>query len=227
MTSEEQREQSPAGLEVEQLPRRIADDATVLVATQGDPSRFAVGLRILDTFGTGADGAFVVTTTRSDETTLDVYETISDDGDRPALGMVDTSSEHQSISALYDEVPVVFTPSSSDIEHLVLALSELAEKVPAPDGDRHLLVRSLTPILAATSTDRVRTVLDRIAGIRSEGGSSLLGIDYTAHDEETVQSVASHADGILWVDRAGSDQLTVEYQPTRSRRGPTDSGGRA
>lgn len=225
MTSENRTEATPGAWDVESLPGRVADDATVLVATQGDPSRFAIGLRLLDTFGTGADSAFVVTTTRSNETTVDVYEAVSDDSDRPALGMVDTSSEQQSISALYDEVPVVFTPSSSDIEHLVLALSELTEKVPSPDGERHLLVRSLSPILTATSTDRVCTVLDRIAGIRSEEGISLLGIDYTAHDEETIQTIADHADGILWVERAGVGELTVEYQPMRSHRRLADSGG--
>jgi hypothetical protein len=224
MTSDSETKETPAAWDVEALPGRVADDATILVATQGDPSRFAIGLRLLDTFGTGADSAFVVTTTRSDETTVDVYEAVSDDTDRPALGMVDTSSEQQSISALYDEVPVVFTPSSGDIEHLVLALSELTEKVPSPDGERHLLVRSLTPILTATSTERVCTVLERVAGIRSDGGLSLLGIDYTAHDEETMQAIADHADGIVWVERAGPDRLAVEYQPMRSRRRLADSG---
>lgn len=225
MTSDSAGRTIPAAWEVDTLPEQIEDDATVLVATQGDPSRFAIGLRLLDTFGTGDDRAFLVTTTRSDETTLDVYEQLSDGSDRPALGIVDTSSEQQSISALYDEVPVVFTPSSGDIEHLVLGLSELVEKVSSPSGARHLLVRSLTPILTATSIDRVGTVLDRIAGIRSTDGLSLLGIDYTAHDEETIQDVAGHVDGILWVEHAGTDRLSFEYQPVRSHRGPVESGG--
>lgn len=214
-------------LQVDPLPERLNGGSTVLVASPGVPSQFAVGLRILHTEGAAADTALVVTTTESADRTIAVYDGLDGESDRPSLGLVDTTSEQQSVSAIYGETPVVFTPSPGDLERLVLALSDLTA-TPNPAGAaRHLVIRSLTPIIAASSTTRVRTVLQRITGLRSESGLCLIGIDYTAHDEETMTAVADLVDGVLWVTQSASDRLTFEFRSSGRRRSRSVPGGGA
>lgn len=208
-------------LQVDPLPGSLSGGTTVLVASAGDPARYAVTLRVLRARGTDADTAFVITTTESADRTIGTYEEIGSGADRPSLGLVDTTSEQQSVSALYGETPIVFTPSPGDLERLVLALSDLSENTSSSNGARHLVVRSLTPILSTAPTARVRTVLERITGLRSETGLGLIGLDYTAHDEETIRALADLVDGVLWVTPPSPNRLAFEYQPTRGRYRPS------
>lgn len=198
------------------FPDALTAGATVLVATAGRTTRTAVGLQALCGFGHAEDVALVVTTTDSADRTVDRYETVCSNRTRPGLELVDTTADQQ-VSAMYDETPVVRTPSPGDLERLVLSVSELTDSKPPTDGDRHLLVQSLTPILEAAPIDRVCTILDRITGLRSRAGLCLLEIDYTAHDAGTMSAVADRVDGVLWVSRPESDGTTLDYRPKRNR----------
>lgn len=208
-----------AGREISQsdpLPARLVHGGTVLLASAGDPTQYAVDLRAICEYGTAADAAFVVTMTESAERTLEAYEQL-DSGDSPSVGLVDTTADQPSVSAIYGEQPVIFTPSPGDLERLVLALSNLLGYRSLEKETRHLVVRSLTPILEAAGTSRVRTVLEQLTDVSSQSGLCLLGIDYTRHDEETITALAEQVDGILWITQTESEQLEFEYQPARSR----------
>lgn len=211
---------TPAGgksVQIDPLPEALSGGSTVLVAYAGAPSDVAVSLRILASEGTAEDTALIVTTTESADRTIEVYTDLGTKSGRPSIGIVDTTSEHPSVSALYEEIPVVFTPSSRDLERLVMALSELSDMTLPGGGTRHLVFRSLTPILETSSPELVSTVLERITGLRSETGLGLFGIDYTAHDEETMEAMVDLVDGVLWVTHPSPDRLTFEYQRTRGR----------
>lgn len=213
-------------VQIEALPDGLDGGSTVLVASAGDPSQRAIGLRILCRRGTADDVALVVTTTESADTTVETYERVGTDGDRPALGIVDTTSDDPSVAAVYSEIPVVFTPSSDDLERLVLALSDLSERLSPSSGERHLVLRSLTPILESTPVARICTVLERITGLRSENGLCLLGIDHTAHDEETMTALTEHVDGVLWVTYPSPDEVAFECRPSRGHSRSVMSGDR-
>lgn len=199
------------------FPEDLSRGGSVLVASSGDPTRYAVELQALCEYGAGDDTAFVVTTTRSADTTLETYGRLCPDG-RPDLRLVDTTARQPSAPSIYGEAATIFIPSPGDLERLVIALSDLSEATPPSDGARHLVIRSLTPILEETPVERVCTVLDRVTGLRANAGLCLLGIDYTAHDEATIRSLAGQVDGILWVTESGEDTLEFEYLPTRGRR---------
>lgn len=207
----------PPDRPIETVPDGLTAGSTVLVASAGEPSRSALGLRLLGRFGTRDDSAVVVTTTESAERTVETFEELRPVGNGPSIGLVDTVSEQQSVSARYDAIPVVYTPSSSDLERLVMALSEVAGQFAPSAGDRHLLVRSLTPLLKSTSTARVASVLDRITGYRSDMGISMIGLDYTALDAETMATVTDRVDGILWATQGSSDGVDITYSPARAR----------
>lgn len=196
-------------------PDRFANGGTYLLASAGDPVSTGVDLQILSEFGHPSDTAFVVTTTRSASTTVAELDALYEKSERPALGFVDTTSEHQSVSALFEGTPTIFTPAPGDLERLVLALSELTDRFPPGSSPRHLLIRSLTPILETTTTDRLCHVLERIQGLRTQTGLCLFGIDYTAHDTATMTAITQVIDGILWITDT-NDGIAADYQQTRT-----------
>lgn len=215
----------PETLRVDPFPNGLSAGSTVLVANAGDPSRYAVDLRALCQYGQADETAVAVTTTESADRTVETYDRVCSEPDRPSLGIVDTTSERQSVSALYDETPVIFTPSPGDLERLTLALSDLSQNNPPSNGNRHLLVRSLTPVLETTSTTRVCTVLDRITGLRSGDGLCLLGLDYTAHDEGTMNALTERVDGVLWTTQPSPDSVEFEYRQAKGRFGDVPGDG--
>lgn len=210
--------QDQAAWQMDTFPDELSEGGSVLVASAGDPTRYAVGLHALYEYGTDEDTGFVVTTTRSADTTLETYGRVCHDGTRPRLRLVDTTARQPSVPSLYGEAATMFIPSPGDLERLVIALSDLSEGTPPSEGARHLVMRSLTPILQEAPVDRVCTVLDRVMGLRANAGVCLLGIDYTAHDEATLRSLAEQVDGILWIAESGEDTLEFDYHPTTARR---------
>lgn len=201
-------------------PDLLDDGATVLLAAAGDPTRDGIGLQLLRQFGAVEDTALVVTTTEGSEQAVETYRSLGPSTNGPSLRLVDTVSQQQSIAAIYDETPVIFTPSQGDLERLVMALSELTDPDPPTNGARHLLVRSLTPIIDASSLSRVESVLERITGLRSDDGLCILALDYTSHDEATLIGLSGLVDGILWVTQSASGDVEFEYRPARAQTSP-------
>lgn len=203
-----------ANLPNDAFPDGMRDGATVVLCGF-DPTELGLGLHCLHRVGSAEDNAVVVTTVHGVEPTVESYGSLGDPEGNPALSVVDMVSEGQSISATYSEVPTVFTPSEGDTERLVLALSELTDGV-APNGQRHLVVRSLSPMLEQASTDRVVDVVKRISGLRTDDGVALFGLDYTSHDEDAVQRIASAADRVLWVTKDSSGDVELDLRLTRA-----------
>lgn len=225
MTPTAEAEIDQKALEIDAFPNGITPGSTVLIAGAIDPATFALGLRSIQQYGQADDAALVVTTTESADRTIDTYETVCEDSARRSLGLVDTTSERQYVDALYDETPVVFVPSPGDLERLVLALSDLLGNRLPSNGTRHLVVRSLTPILENAPISRVSSVLERITGIRTGNGLTVFGVDYTAHDEETMTALMDLVDGVVWVTQTTEGELEFEFRPTRRQPGLSSRGG--
>lgn len=189
---------------------------TVLVASSGPPTQHGLGLRALCRNGAAADTGLAVTTVTGTEESVHAYDAFCSRTPCPSLRIVDTTANHPSGRHSYKERPVVLVPGASDLERIALALSELTDHQQTTEGDRHLLVDSLTPILDLTATTSVCRMVDRIDGIRSGNGHCLFGVDYTAHSTETMAAVTNHVDGILWVTH-GDGTIDLEYRPTRGR----------
>jgi hypothetical protein len=197
------------------LPGTLTDGATVIVGGAFDPSEHALCLRLLAHYGRSADTALVVTTLASADETIETWDQVSVEGDRPSIGIVDTTSEEQSVAATYGGVPTFFTPSSGDLERIVMALSELSGVSPPTNGSRHLVFRSLTPIVREAPTERVCRVLERISGLRTGTGLGLFGVDIMAHDHATLAAIADTVDGVVWIDRTNDGGFESEFHPKR------------
>lgn len=217
MTGSSEQTEDPIDVAVESFPERLAAGSTVLIAGPVDPTRYALGLRALCRFGAGEDTALVVTTTEGAGETTSTYEALSDPASNPALAYVDTVSERQNVTAAYEERPVVYVTTPGDLERIVVGLSNLTGTGSPSSGTRHLLVRSLTPILDAADIEEVRAWVDRIIGLRTATGIGVLGIDYTAHSEEVVSTLAETVDGAIWFSGTADSGITFEYRPTTGR----------
>lgn len=221
MTRQSNAPDEPIEIPPDAFPETLTGGRTLLVACPGPPRHYALGLQALASNADSGDTGLIVTTTQSATQTMDTFDALAGNEPHPTLKFVDTSSPDQSLNAVYDETPVIFTTSPGDLERLTIALSDLTDANPSQHGDQHLIVRSLTPILETTPTERVETVLDRITGLRTSNGLCLLGIDYTAHDEDTLQTLARHTDGILWLSEAADGNLEIDYQPSTGRYNPS------
>lgn len=206
------------------FPDGLEPDSTVLLAGTVEPETHAVGLRALCRYGHAADTALVVTATESADRTATTYDRLSDPSADPSIGLVDTTSEGQSVAALYEERPVVFVPAPGDLERLVIALSDLTGVRSAPAGSRHLLVRSLTPLLEGASVEAVAAVLERVAGLRTGTGLTLLGLDYTTHGRETMAALTDRVDGVVWATETADGTLEFEFSPTGDGHAPSAAG---
>ncbi len=202
------------------LPGSLAAGA-VLVAGPTDPAEDGLCLRALCAYRSPDDEALVVTTTEGADETRSRFEAVCPNvGGRP-LAVVDTVSRREYLPSLYTEEPTVFTSSPGDLERIVLALSDLTRGGHPSSGGRHFVVRSLTPMLAAAPVERVPPVVERIAGLRTDDGYGFLGLDFTAHDEETVAELVACVDGVLWFSTA--DDGTVEFELRSTRASSTRS----
>lgn len=189
----------------------LSPPTTLLVAGSVDPAEYALDLRLLSRAGNPDDTAFVVATTGSREDVL-AHTRGTDAAGMRSLAVVDTVSEDQYLTAPYADVPTVFMPSADDLERVVIGLSDLTGTVVPATGTRHLVVRSLTPMIEGATTGRVCRLLERTEGLRTGDGLGIFGIDFTAHDEETMQELTSVVDRLLWVSEDSDGRLQFELR---------------
>lgn len=204
-------------LPTEVLPSGFTDGTTFLLASAGDPTQYTAALQILSEYGHTDETAVIITTITSAEELIDTYSTLVQPVDQLSMGIVDTVSRQQSLSALYNRTPIVFTPSPDDLERIIIALSDIADNHTSSGKTRHLILQSLTPILKTTATNRVCRFLKRITEFRSETGLCLLGLDYTAHNQDTIATIAERVDGIIWITQSSSGEVELEYSPAKGR----------
>lgn len=207
--------------QISDVAEAIAPHSTLLVAGTVDPTEHAIGLHLLSHAGSPDDTAIVVTTTEGrDEVVAHTREYESGDvteNATPSFAVVDTVSEEQYLTAPYEDVPTVYMPSADDLERVVIALSDLTGTVVPSTGTRHFVIRSLTPMVEGATTERVCRLLERVKGLRVGEGLGIFGVDFTAHDEETMNELTSVVDHLLWVSEDSDGQLQFELR-NASRR---------
>ncbi|WP_193570247.1 MULTISPECIES: hypothetical protein [Halorussus] len=194
----------------------LSPPTALLVAGTVDPAEYALDLRLLSRVGSPDETAFVVATTGSREDVL-AHTRDDDAAGVGSLAVVDTVSEDQYLTAPYADVPTVFMPSADDLERVVIGLSDLTGTVVPATGTRHLVVRSLTPMIEGATAGRVCRLLERTEGLRTGDGLGIFGIDYTAHDEETMRELTSVVDRLLWVSEDSDGRLQFELRDAGRR----------
>lgn len=197
---------------ISDIAEAISPPATLLVAGTVDPTERAIGLRLLSHAGSPDDTAIVVTTTEGRDEVVARTQEYESANATPSFAVVDTVSEEQYLTAPYEDVPTVYMPSADDLERVVIALSDLTGTVVPSTGTRHFVIRSLTPMVEGATTERVCRLLERIKGLRVGDGLGIFGVDFTAHDEETMNELAAVVDRLLWVSEDNDGRLQFELR---------------
>lgn len=190
----------------------ISPPTTMLVAGTVDPTDYALSLRLLSHAGSPDDTAIVVTTTESREAVVAHTQDVEPANGVPSIAVVDTVSEDQYLTAPYEDIPTVYMPSADDLERLVIGISNLTGTVVPSTGTRHFVIRSLTPMIEGATMERVCRVLERLTGLRVGAGLGIFGIDFTAHDEETMNELTTLVDHLLWVSEDTDGRLQFELR---------------
>lgn len=190
----------------------ISAPTTMLVAGTVDPTEYALSLRLLSHAGSSDDTAIVVTTTEGCDEVVAHTRDVEDAGGIPSLAVVDTVSEDQYLTAPYADIPAVYMPSAGDLERVVIGLSDLTGTVVPSTGTRHFIIRSLTPMIEGATVERVCRLLERIKGLRVGDGLGIFGIDFTAHDDQTMNELTTVVDHLLWVSEDTDGRLQFELR---------------
>lgn len=202
-------------IDFEGLPEVVPSRSALCIAKPAPLTNYALPLRITDRYADPDDCRIIITPSVDAEETIRHQEAISPIADN-RLGVIDTSVDKHR-DALYQPTPVVYRPHPGELAQITLALWELDTALSPSCPKTHLILRSLTPILAEDSRERVINVLKQLIK-RQQSTSSLtvFSVQYTELSESTMTALAELADGVIWVERQSNGTLRFDYQRTRN-----------
>ena len=94
-------------------------------------------------------------------------------------------------------------------------LWELDTTLSKPSHRVHFVFRSLTPLLEAEGHERIGRVLEQLIEQQLASGVFLLGLEYTKHDQETLDALKSVVDGVICIEGTTVGAITVSDRRTR------------
>lgn len=198
------------------LPTDLAPGSVVLVIEPAEPAVVSPCLQLLDEYATPEDVGIVVTTTDGADRTAGTVSALATDGATPHLGVVDTVSLGQNVTAFHRAVPTVFTPEPADLARVGVAIDNLSAQLP-PAGASHLVVRSVTSFFGSDDGSTVLRGIERTFETWTDDGVTVLGADFTDVDEATLAALSELADAVVRVEVTGAGDHRLRYleQPSR------------
>lgn len=186
---------------------------TLLVAESGDLRRHDVGLRLLAARSDSSEGVALVATKTGSKALLGDYESLETDDAADVLGVVDAVSHDQNLPPSYRKTPISHVTGPQDVTRIALALADLTRQSECEGRRRHVLVQSLTPLLETSDPNVVCRFVRRTTGdSKFADGFSILTVDFTAHDEETMNHLRDCSDFVLWVEESPDGTLDFEVE---------------
>lgn len=198
------------------LPTELAPGSVVLVIEPAKPAVVSPCLQLLAEYAAPEDVGIVVTTTDGADRTAETVSALAGTGSTPRLGVVDTVSLGQNVTAFHRDVPTVFTPGPADLARVGVAIDNLAAQV-SSDEATHLVVRSVTSFFGEEDGSTVVRGIERTFGRWTEDGIAVLGADFTAVDQETMQALEELADAVVRVGVTESGAYRLRYRDRSSR----------
>lgn len=199
------------------LPESVPPGSVVLVEGPVAPVENGLCLQVLHRYATPEDVGVVVTTAAGAEATIADYASITDEDSVAPIGIVDTVSQGQNITAFHREVPTVYTPGPADLARVSVAVDNLDAQL-ASRGGSHLVVRSVAPFFDGGDPAVVARQFDRTFGRWSEDGLLVVGTAFTAVDPATMEALTALADAVVQVAATDLNCPRLEYRPTSPPR---------
>lgn len=206
----------PVHADPSDLPTDLPSGSVVLVIEPATRAVVSPCLQALEEYATPEDVGIVVTTTDGADRTVETASSVAGGGSPPRLGVVDTVSRGQNLTAFQREVPTVFTPGPADLARVGVAIDNLAAQLPS-DGATHLVVRSVTSFFGEGDGSTVVGGIERTFGRWTDDGIVVMGADFTAVDGETMLALEDLADAVVRVAVTGTGEYQLRYHGRSSR----------
>lgn len=134
---------------------------------------------------------------------------------RPAVGFVD-ATPHRPTAAMKEEIQALEdVPSAQDLLQLTTAVSDIRSALAPADQPANIAIPVFDSLLGGAPTDRVVRVLSHIAESTNDEGRVVVGLNYTAGSNETLQTLKDHSDAILWAERDADGTVTLDFESIR------------
>lgn len=191
---------------------------TLLVAESGDLERYNLDLRLAAARSGPSESAVFVTTETDADRMVARYREVTDGESSETLAVVDAVSESQHVPATCRETPTIYVPAPHELARLALALGDLAPPYSYEARRKHLVFQSLTPLFESLDGATVaRFVRRTIRDSPTIDGFAIFRVDFTAHDEATLDRLRGLADLVLWVEETADGELDYEFERPRER----------
>ena len=203
-------------IELQTLPESVPPGAAILLAKPAPFDEFELPLRVVAQY-TDSDECLIAATTSltADEIIRQYTDNRSTGFGR--FGVIDATAKHYQ-SAPYQEHPTISIQYPGELVQLTLAFWELHTAFSKSCLRTHFVIQSLTPLLLEDDLDRVVNVLqNRIERQRENSSLTVCSIQYTQHDDATMNALMQIFDGVLWVEESADGQLGFDYERARGR----------
>lgn len=134
---------------------------------------------------------------------------------RPALGFVDATPTRPTPAVKESIQTIENIPSSRDLLQLTTAVGDVCETIAPDDHPLNITIPAFDSLLGVAPTDRVVRVLSYIADATNSDGRVVIGLNYTAGSNETLQTLKAHSDVILWAERDANGSIRLDSESLR------------
>lgn len=185
-------------------------DGVTVVSTSFSPDDEGLPMELLVDDLARSDTVILVTAHRPPGAVIETYEERFAGPSTPSLSIVDTTAG-QRFEDSYHDVAVTGVPGAEDLARIALAIAELAADAWTAEGDVHVVVPDVAPFLTS-DVALVRRMLHSLDDLAAVSGFLAVGIQYTAHDTETMAAITGVADAVVWADRGPDETIRLSAE---------------
>ena len=175
----------------------IPIDATLLISGPPMTGKYDLLLTVL---ARSTDSAIVISTKHQAARVVDDYRTIAGDVPEERVGVIDCVSHHQAVETVAETDTLKYANSPENLTRIGVKFTELFETFyDDPDLDHTGVgVHSLSQLLMHSDMKKVYQFLQVLTGqVRSAGWLGVAVIDGAVADEQDIQTLQQHFDGMV------------------------------
>lgn len=169
-----------------------------VVSTSFPPTEDRVVTEFLYEHVAPEDTVVLVTADSSLPEVIRTYEDLFAGPDTPTLSLINAAVDYR-FTDTYHDIAVFGVPGVEDLTNITIGITDLASDAADGSGAVHVVAPDLGPFLA-NDLDLVQRTIESITELDAVEGT-VVGVEYTKHETETVTALHERADAVLWGDK--------------------------